>query len=132
MNDIQLNRFDEGRTFSLNITIKCPRRIKQLIPTLTNIDMATFRRGTIIDNIGDCLYDFSLRELLPFINDSWIEQTCKTMMNNPLIDSIFVFKKEVLRIHDVRMVDHKCILRLTVLVNCEIEYKTFSDERGER
>jgi len=123
-NEPTLNRFDEGRTFSLNITIQCPLRIKQLIPTFTNMDMRTFRRGGVIDAIPSDIHDFSLRELLPFIDDLWIRETCKTMMNNPLIDRIFISKKEVLRIHDFRTEDYKCLVRCTVLVDCEIEYKT--------
>ena len=123
-NNIQLNRCDEGRIFSLNISMECPRIIKQLIPTLSNINMAAFRRGVAINNISNNIHDFSFNELLPYIDDSWIEQTCKTIMNNPLIDSIFLSKKEVLRIHDFRMNDYNCIVRLTILVECEVSYQT--------
>lgn len=130
-NEPTLNRFDEGRKFSLNITIQCPLRIKQLIPTFTNMDMRTFRRGGVIDAIPSHIHDFSLRELLPFIDDLWIRKTCKTMMNNSLIDRIFISKKEVLRIHDFRTEDYKCLVRCTVLVDCEIEYKTFEMQHAK-
>lgn len=119
-NNIQLNRFEEGRTFSLNVTLQCPRIITRLIPTLSKLP----RRGSLEYQLSTCIHDFSYRELLPYIDDSWIEQTCRTMMNNPLIDSIFLSKKEVLRIHDFRMVEHNCVLRLTILVECEVSYKT--------
>ena len=110
-NNIQLNRFEEGRTFSLNVTVQCPIINTRLITTLSKLPRMAAQ-------------SMVLQELWPYIDDSWIEQTCKTMMNNPLIDSIFLSKKEVLRIHDFRMVEHNCLLRLTILVECEVSYKT--------
>ena len=119
-NNIQLNRFEEGRTFSLNVTVQCPRIITRLIPTLSKLP----RRDSLEYELSRYIHDFSYQELLPYIDDSWIEQTCRTMMNNPLIDSIFLSKKEVLRIHDFRMVERNCVLRLTIVVECEVSYKT--------
>ena len=101
-NNIQLNRCEECRTFSLNVTV--PVRWKSTKPD----------------------FQITQQEILDATDDKWIEKTCQTMMNNPLICTVFVSNKTLLAVHDFRMSDiaGHWMYRVTILVEFEVSYQT--------
>lgn len=98
--NIELNRFDEGRTFSLNVTV--PVNWKSSKP------------------------DFNITEsqILESIDVTQIEKICKAMINNTLIDSIFVSNTSLVAVHDFKMgtMTGVWLYRVTIVVDCEVSY----------
>jgi hypothetical protein len=103
MDNIQLNRFDEGRTFSLNLTVP--------------VSWKTSRPD----------FNITQDQILDSIDVTQIEKICKTMMNNPLIDSIFVSNTRLAAVHEFNMGTMTGIwmYRVTIVVDCEVSYISY-------
>jgi hypothetical protein len=101
--NIQLNRFDEGRTFSLNVTVP--------------VNWKTSRPD----------FNITQEQILDSIDVTQIEKICKTMMNNSLIDSIFVSNTRLVAVHEFKQGTSTgfWMYRVTIVVDCEVSYISY-------